>query len=333
MRRFGVRENKMPYQISSHFGWTTLDITPERAKKMTSAQWLKAMRKYTSNAHLSFDTPTLQGNSQLFEQTVSTAPERYVETIKAILADSGIPNVYAYAGLKGLIAAKYDYSVAEGIYLQMISLLNPDINDNKPSELLSLIRQSEYFVESKNPLRKEIVDFLTLVVREYNDKRGDKEEDENESAPYQTGINEVRGSACEYLMECYRHKEYKEAIFSAYETLPGNATIHTRSAVLFKMALLNYLDTNRSLDLYLKLMSDYRPNLMAMPLHNLNPLVYYINYGFDRLIPLFEKAIEIPFCHEEMAPLLWLAWAKKKKGRMTCFPGCSNLPIRRRGLL
>ena len=314
MRRFGVRENKMPYQITTHWGWTSLDITPERAKKMTSAQWLKAMRKYTSNAHLNFDTPTLQGNSQLFEQTVSTAPEKYVETIKAILADSEIPNAYAYAGLKGLISAQYDYSVVEEIYLKMISLLNPDINDNKPSELLSLIRQSEYFVESENPLRKEIVDFLTLVVREYNDKREEKEEDENESAPYQTGINEVRGSACEYLMECYRHKEYKEVIFSAYETLPGNATIHTRSAVLFKMALLNYLDTNRSLDLYLKLMSDYRPNLMAMPLHNLNPLVYYINYGFDRLIPLFEKAIEIPLCHEEMAPLLWLAWAKKKEG-------------------
>lgn len=314
MRRFGVRENKMPYQITTHWGWTSLDITPERAKKMTSAQWLKAMRKYTSNAHLNFDTPTLQGNSQLFEQTVSTAPEKYVDTIKAILADSEIPNAYAYAGLKGLISAQYDYSFVEEIYLKMISLLNPDINDNKPSELLSLIRQSEYFVESENPLRKEIVDFLTLVVREYNDKREDKEEDENESAPYQTGINEVRGSACEYLMECYRHKDYKEVIFSAYETLPGNATIHTRSAVLFKMALLNYLDTNRSLDLYLKLMSDYRPNLMAMPLHNLNPLVYYINYGFDRLIPLFEKAIEIPFCHEEMAPLLWLAWAKKKEG-------------------
>lgn len=314
MRRFGVRENKMPYQITTHWGWTSLDITPDRAKKMTSAQWLKAMRKYTSNAHLNFDTPTLQGNSQLFEQTVSTAPEKYVDTIKAILADSEIPNAYAYAGLKGLISAQYDYSVVEEIYLKMISLLNPDINDNKPSELLSLIRQSEYFVESENPLRKEIVAFLTLVVRGYNDKREDKEEDENESAPYQTGINEVRGSACEYLMECYRHKEYKEAIFSAYETLPGNATIHTRSAVLFKMALLNYLDTNRSLDLYLKLMSDYRTNLMAMPLHNLNPLVYYINYGFDRLIPLFEKAIEIPFCHEEMAPLLWLAWAKKKEG-------------------
>ncbi len=204
---------------------------------MSSAQWLKAMRKYTPNVHLSFDTPTLQGNSQLFEQTVSTAPEKYVETIKDILADSVISNAYAYAGLKGLIAAKFDYSVAEGIYFQMISLLNPDINDNEPSELLSLIRQSEYFVKSENPLRKEIVDFLTLVVREYNDKREGKEDDENESAPYQTGINEVRGSACEYLMECYRHKKYKEAIFSAYETLPGNATIYTRSAVLFKMVM------------------------------------------------------------------------------------------------
>ena len=314
MRRFGVRENKMPYQITSHWGWTSLDITPERAMKMTSAQWLKAMRKYTSDAQSNFETPTLHGNSQLFEQTVSTAPERYVETIQAILADSTIPNAYAYAGLRGLIAANYSYSVVEGIYLRMISLLNPAINDNNTSELFSLIRQSEYFVKSGQPLRKEIVDFLTLIVREYNDKCDDEEEDENESAPYQSGINEVRGSACEYLIECYRHKEYKEEIFSAYETLPGHATIHTRSAVLFKMALLNYLDTKRSLDLYLKLMSDYQPNLLAMPLHNLNPLVYYINYGFDRLIPLFEKAISIPLCHKEMTPLLWLAWAKKKDG-------------------
>lgn len=314
MRRFGVRENKLPYQITSHWGWTSLDVTPERAKKMTSAQWLKAMRKYTSNAQLNFETPTLQGNSQLFEQIVTTAPGKYIETIQAILADSGIPNDYAYAGLRGLIAAKYDFAVVQGIYLKMISLLNPAINDNKASELLSLIRQSEYFVKSDQPLRKEIVDFLALVVREFDDNRDNKEEDENESAPYQTGINEVRGSACEHLMECYRHKEYKEAIFSAYETLPGNATIHTRSALLFKMALLNYLDTKRSLDLYIKLMSDYRPNLMAMPLHNLNPLVYYINYGFDQLIPLFQKAIEIPLCHEVMAPLLWLAYAKKKNG-------------------
>lgn len=314
MRRFGVRENKMPYQITSRWGWTRLDITPERAKKMTSAQWLKAMRKYKSDVQLDFDAPTLQGNSQLFEQTVTANPEKYLDTIREILADSEIPNAYAYAGLQGLVAAKYNFSDVESIFVQMISQLNPVVNDNDSSELFFFIRQSEYFVESEHPLRKEIVDFLTLVVREYNDRRDNKEDDENESAPYQAGINEVRGFACECLMECYRHKEYAEDIFSAFETLPGHSTIHTRAAVLFKMALLNYLDTERSLDLYLKLMFDYRPNLMAMPLHNLNPLVYYINYGFDRLIPLFEKAIDIPLCHEEMSPILWLAWAKKKNG-------------------
>ena len=197
----------------------------------------------------------------------------------------------------------------------MIAQLNPVVNENSASDLIGLIRQSEYFVESGKTLKKEIVNFLVSVVRDYNDKHEGKDEDETESAPYQSGINEVRGAACEYLLECYRFPEYAEDIFSAFETLrPGNATIHTRSALIFKMALLNYLDTERSLDLYLQLMSDYRPNLMAMPLHNLNPLVYYINYGFPRLLPLFEKAVETPFCHEEMAPLLWIAVAKKKNG-------------------
>lgn len=314
MRRFGARENKMPYRITTHYGWTSLDITPERARKMTSSQWLKAMRKYTSDAQLRFETPTLQGNSDLFEDTVKSNPGKYLETIQAILSDPIIPSAYAYAGLRGLIAANHDFSVVEGLYVQMISQLNPSINENKPSDLITLIRQSEFFAKNNVSLRKEIVDFLVSVVRDYNDKKEDREENEFEDSPYQSGINEVRGAACDYLMECYRFKEYKEEIFSAFETLPGNSTIHTRSALLFKMALLNNLDTERSLDLYLKLMSDYRANLMAMPLHNLNPLLYYINYGFERLVPLFEKAIEIPFCHDEMAPLLWLAYAKKKKG-------------------
>lgn len=314
MRRFGKRENKKPYHITTHVGWTGLDLGPEGAKKMTSKQWLKAMRKYTTNASLSFDTPTVIGNAHQFEEAVAAEPDKLLETIRTAMADSSIPSAYPYAGLKGLVSAKYDFSVIEELYLKMIAQLNPDVNENSPSDLIELIRQSEYFVENGKKLKKEVVDFLASVVCHYNDKREDKEEDETESAPYQSGINEVRGSACEYLLECYRFPEYTEEIFGAFESLPGNSTIHTRSALLFKMALLNYLDPNRSLDLYLKLMSDYRPNLLALPLHNLNPLLYYINYGFPRLVPLFEKAIETPFCHEEMAPLLWIAAAKKKEG-------------------
>ena len=315
MRRFGKRENKRPNHISTHFGWTGLDLGSEGGKKMTSQQWLKAMRKYTSNVSLSFDTPTLFGNAQQFEAAVAASPDKYLETIRLAMADPSIPSAYPYAGLKGLVNAKYDFATIEELYLQMIAQLNPDINENSPSDLIGLIRQSEYLIENGKSLKKEVVLFLVSIVRNYNDRRDDKEEDETEIAPYQSGINEVRGSACEYLLECYRFPEYEENIFSAFETLrPGNATIHTRSALIFKMALLNYLNTKRSLDLYLQLMSDYRPNLLAMPLHNLNPLLYYINYGFPRLVPIFEKAIETPSCHEEMVKLLWIAVAKKKEG-------------------
>lgn len=315
MRRFGKRENKRPYHISTHIGWTGLDLGSEGGKKMTSQQWIKAMRKYTTNASLSFDSPTLFGNAQQFEAAVAASPDKFLETIRIAMADPSIPSAYPYAGLKGLVDAKYDFATIEELYLQMIAQLNPDINENSPLDLIGIIRQSEYLIENGKSLKKEVVNFLVSVVRNYNDRRDDKEEDETESAPYQSGINEVRGSACEYLLECYRFPEYEEDIFSAFETLHhDNATIHTRSALIFKMAILNFLDTKRSLDLYLQLMSDYRPNLLAMPLHNLNPLLYYINYGFPSLVPLFEKAIETPFCHEEMVKLLWIAVAKKKEG-------------------
>lgn len=314
MRRFGKRENKRPYRIQTMAGWTGLGIDSERAKKITPSQWLKAMRKYTKNVSQRFDEPTVYGSSHQFEGVVSSEPKKYLATIVTAMEDPQIPSEYSLAGLKGLIAAKYDFATIEDIYLQMLKKLNPSVNENSPSDLISLIRQADYFIQNGKTLRKEILNFLTAVVRDYNDKKEGLEEDENERDPFQSGINQVRGSACEYLLECYRFPEYKEDIFSAFETLPDNSTIHTRSALIFKMALLNYLDTERSLDLYLKLMKDYPANLLAMPLHNLNPLLYYINYGFPRLIPLFEKAIQIPMCHEQMAPLLWIAYAKRKDG-------------------
>lgn len=314
MRRFGARDNKKPHRVTTHVGLTSIAVGPDGEKKMTSKQWLSAMRKYKSDITLSFEEPTLHGNAQLFTDHVARNPEKYLETIRTAFRDPDIPSEYAYAGIKGLIEAKYDLDTIEEIYVEAVQSLNPSVNENPASELITLIRQANFFIENTKHLNKDILNFLTDIVRNYNDVREDREEDESERDPYQSGINEVRGSACEYLVECYRFPEYKEEIFSAFESLPGNATIHTRSALLFKMALLNHLDANRSLDLYLKLMSDYRPNLLALPVHNLNPLVYYINYGFDRLVPLFEKAIETPFCHKEMVLILWLACAKKKDG-------------------
>lgn len=314
LRRFGVRENQKPYRVTTKVGWASIDPGPDGEKKMTSKDWLDAMRKYKTDVTMSFYDPTLHGNAQLFQTHVGKSPDKYLGAIKTAMKDPSISQEYAYAGLKGLIDASYDFTVVEELFVQMLEGLNPDINANSPAEVIFLVRQSDYFIKNSKSLNEKILTFLTTVVREYNDVREDRGEDLFEKEPFQSGINEVRGSACEYLLECYEFKEYKEQIFSAFETLPGHATIHTRAALLLKMALLNYLDPNRSLSLFLNLMSDYCPSLMSMPLHNLNPLIYYINYGYKQLIPFFEKAIETPFCHREMAPLFWLAAAKKKEG-------------------
>lgn len=314
MRKFGKRENKRPHQITTHIGWTGLPLGAEGGKKLSHSQWLKAMRKYRHNDCISFETPTLYGSAHQFEEAVAANPDKYRDTVLAALNDPEIPSAYPYAGMKGLITAKYDFKFIQNLFLQMIAKLNQNINENPPSDLIGLVRQSDYFIENSKSLNKEILNFLIKVVREYDDRYEDKEEDEQERAPYQSGINEVRGSACETLVECYRFPEYAEDIFSAFEEIAENSTIHTRSALVFKMALLNNLDAERSLDLFLKLMRDYRPNMMAMPLHNLNPLVYYINFGFPRLKDYFEKCIETPLCHKQMSPLLWLAYARRKDG-------------------
>ena len=314
MRKFGKRENTRPHQITTHIGWTGLPLGAEGGKKLSHSQWLKAMRKYRHNDCISFETPTLYGSAHQFEEAVTANPKKYCDTVLAALNDPEIPSAYPYAGLKGLIAAKYDFSSIQDLFLQMISQLNPVINENSSSNLISLIRQSDYFIENSKSLNKEILNFLIRVVREYDERYGDREEDEQERAPYQSGINEVRGAACEVLVECYRFPDYAEEIFLTFEEIADSATIHTRSAIVFKMALLNNLSPERSLDLFLKLMSDFRPNMMAMPLHNLNPLVYYINFGFPKLKDYFEKCIETPMCHEQMSPLLWLAYAKRKEG-------------------
>ncbi len=314
MRKFGKRENKRPHQVTTHIGWMGLPLGAEGCNKLSSSQWLKAMRKYKHNDCISFETPTLYGSAQQFEAAVTANPDKYRDTVLAALNDPEIPSAYPYAGLKGLIAAKYDFAFIQDLFIQMIAKLNPDINMNSSSDLISLVRQSDYFIENSRSLNKEILGFLIWAVREYDDRYDGKEEDEQERSPYQSGINEVRGSACETLVECYRFPEYTEEIFSTFEGIADSATIRTRSAIVFKMALLNYLSPERSLDLFLKLMSDYRPNMMSMPLHNLNPLVYYINFGFPKLKDYFEKCIETPLCHEQMAPLLWLAYAKRKDG-------------------
>lgn len=79
------------------------------------------------------------------------------------------------------------------------------------------------------------------------------------------------------------------------------------------MATLNILDKNRNVELFKKLMHDFNPRLMAMPVHNYNPLVYFVNYAIDELLEFFSHAADCTECYREQVIILWLAWAHNDK--------------------
>ena len=128
------------------------------------------------------------------------------------------------------------------------------------------------------------------------------------------GINQPRGQAGHLLVRSAREdSEYKEDIFSAIEAVAGTASVYTRAAILAEMAYLNFLDQDRNVRLFKNLMCDYDPRLMALPIHNYNPLVYFVNYALEELMEFFRHAVECPNCYPQQIIILFLAWSHNNR--------------------
>lgn len=154
---------------------------------------------------------------------------------------------------------------------------------------------------------KNVFDFLCNVVLNVKESKI-KAEDVKEKDIYNTAINQARGHAAYMLVECYRFREYQDEIFETLENIASTASVYTRSAILLNMALLNHLDQQRNVLLFKMLLHDYDERLLAMPIHNYNPLVYFVNYAVDDILDVFVHAIDKPWCYKEQVIILWLAW-------------------------
>jgi hypothetical protein len=308
-RRYKNLENKMPFETNIYKLPT---MRQDEVDKMTVDQWLNSMRKYNTDIHEDWDRPTKTGQSMLFKSVVKNKPKFYAPAIYGALRDKSIPLEYVIAGLEGWQDGNYEIKLITKLFTSIVNQrLDVDINKNKPAYVISLVRTTSYFIK-QDILPEPVVNFLCNVTLHFVENRDVN--DETESAPYNSGINQVRGAAASELVKCYGHPKYKDKIFESLEAIAKTASIHTRSAILLRMALLNHLDKERNLQLFLDMMYDYRPNLMAMPFHDLNPLCYFINYGFDRLTDFFKKSIDIPVCHEPMVLLLWMAFVRQMNG-------------------
>ena len=87
-----------------------------------------------------------------------------------------------------------------------------------------------------------------------NAKEPDEDLHQTDKDIYNVGINQTRGNAGYMLVACAKEKRYKEDIFQTIESIAETASVYTRAAILLNMATLNFLDKNRNVELFKKLM-------------------------------------------------------------------------------
>ena len=303
-------ENCQPSRISTRLGDPSL--TQEQGQKMSPKAWLNSMRKYVNEREsANWEAPTLSGQCILFREVVIQAPDKFTDLIKQIAYDELIPLAYAQAGLDGLIqAGRIDDAVCVLEY--MLVAVNHDINsDHRGFRILALLFALDNIVK-QDRIPKLVVQLLCQTLLDAREPQ--REEYQKDQDAITIGINQPRGQAGRLLVRCAREdSRYKEDIFSAIEAVADTSSVYTRAAILMEMALPNFLDQDRNVRLFKKLMYDYDPRLMALPVHNYNPLVYFVNYALEELMEFFRHAVECPNCYPQQVIILFLAWSHNNR--------------------
>jgi hypothetical protein len=289
-----------PSRMQSQVGW--IAIPEEKRKKMSDEDIMKSLVSY--NEFPAIGEPDAMGTNIAFGQDAQKNPERFAKIIDRLLNDSQYSIDSITEGIKGLMSAKYDNEVIKKFVNRTIARLE-DLNKAHGSDIMKLLQLTDYFVKSDN-LPPFIINFICDVLTKHDD---DSFELQNAGHDlYTTGINRVNGNAGYKLVNCYKHKEYKELIFSTLESVASTASPVTRSAILLEMRQLMWLDEDRTRTLYLMLLHDYNEDLIAMPLHNYNPILGFTGKHFPMLHDLIEEALKKPRCYRVIVVFLWLAY-------------------------
>lgn len=305
-RKFGDNiKNEPPEGVMTHIGWTSLPS--ETYKHFTDKDWLRSFESITIDNHMDWDKPTLTGNGQVFKTYVNNDWQKFKALLSKISKDTHIPIEYARYGLKGLCDAKADILFIQKVYENIIA--RKDFNPE--CESISVIWDAEYLIKN-NGLSDNIFNFI------YNIANDEKCESKiiSEKSAYDyviQGANTTRGAAADMLVECYNYPQYKDKIFDALFKVAVNGSISTKAITLFRLALLNNLDKDKNMDLFLALTNGFEHPLLSLPIHNLNPLIYLIYVDFNKLVPYFEKAMTIKEAGKSVKICLFIAWIHNKE--------------------
>lgn len=300
-----------PFKVTTRCGWVGME--KNAIDHMNDEQWLSSMRKYKDDrTGADFDKPTLTGHAIQLKSCAKEKPTRFANLIVKATEDPSINITYPLYGFEGLSESDIEKEKFHEVFHVIAKRFEGDVNRNSEGLLIGFLRSLRFFLK-KEWMPEDVFDFICNAV--INAKEDDDANKPDDKEPWQTGINRARGVAGELLVDCSIFKdEYGDRIFQVLNSITGNASIATRAALLLNGARLNMIDPEKSLNLYLKMMHDCQPTLISIPLHEMNPVVYFINYGFDKLIPLYKEAIRKRGCQNVLTETLWVAYVKDKDG-------------------
>lgn len=302
-------KNRKPCTMSIYSGWTSL--REDQGIKMSSEAWHRSMLAY-ANDPMDRNKPSITGQCHLFRSVVGKYPDKFIRLIDIVLDDNRIHIDYPLAGLQGLLDANR-INDAVHILERILDVIENDVNSNiRGFSLHSLL-----FALNDIPKMNHIPEpFFKLFCNALLNAKELEEDIHKDNKDVQiVGVNQTRGNAGYLLVKCVREAQYEEEIFSTIERVARTASVYTRAAVLLNMAALNLLDKKRNVELFKKLMYDFNPRLMALPVHNYNPLVYFVNYAIDDLMDFFCHAADCPECYCEQVIILWLAWSHNNRDK------------------
>ena len=299
--------NEVPYKMTSHSGWTSLRT--DQGVKMSQKTWHKSMLAYTNDLR-NWNKPSLTGQCILFRAVVAKEPDKFIGLIDTVLDDDNVLLNYPQAGMQGLLDAgrvNEALHVLERILVVIGNNVNSTIRGFSLHSLLFALND----IPKMDRVPEPVIELLCNAL--INAKEPEEDRHKGDKDVLNVGINQPRGNAGYKLVECAHDNRYKEEIFSAIEQIASTASVYTRAAVLMNMAALNCLDTKKNVELFKKLMHDFNPRLMALPVHNYNPLVYFVNYAVDDLMDFFAQTVKYPECFNVQVVILWLAWSHNNR--------------------
>ena len=239
-------------------------------------------------------------------------PDNFINLINTVLDDNRVLLDYPQAGMQGLLdAGRLDDAVH--VMERILDIVHHDVNSTFRGFCIHSLLFALNDIPKMNIVPEPVFKLFCNVLLNAKEPEEDKHQDMNDV--YNVGINQARGNAGYMLVECAKENKYKEDIFRTIESIAETASVYTRAAVLLNMAKLNILDKSRNVKLFKKLMHDFNPRLMAMPVHNYNPLVYFVNYAIDELLEFFSHASDCTECYREQVIILWLAWVHNDKDK------------------